>query len=128
MLYMQWMVIRMQPQPVWPWPGPGCVSHLGTNHTVRCDWDLLSTSYTYQVHFIHIKGVWHTLYAVDGHKYATSTCMVATRTLAVSHIWSTNYMVMLGYDWGFLSTSYTYQVQFIHIKVVWRTSYDVDGH
>ena len=44
-----------------------------------CDWDLLSTSYTCQVHFIHIKGVWHTLYAVDGHKDATPTCMATVR-------------------------------------------------
>ena len=44
-----------------------------------CDWDLLFTSYTCQVHFIHIKGVWHTLYAVDGHKDATPTCMAMAR-------------------------------------------------
>ena len=65
---------------------------------------------------------------MDGHKDVTSTCMVTTRTLAVSHIWGTNHMVMLGYDWGFLSISYTYQIHFIHIKVVWHTLYDVDGH
>ena len=135
-LYMQWIVIRMQPQPVWLWPG--YVSHLGTNHTVRlwlrppirfihmsgplhkykkclayficcggsygchsnlyghhqgwavchiwklttllgCNWNLLSTSYTCQVHFIHIKGVWHTLYAVDCYKDATPTCMAMAR-------------------------------------------------
>ncbi len=58
---------------------------------------------------------------MDGHKDVTTTCMVTTRTLAVSHIWGTNHMVMLGYDWGFLSSSYTYQIHFIHIKEVWHT-------
>jgi hypothetical protein len=64
MLYTQWMVIRMQPQ-----PGQGlALCHIWELTTVLgCDWDLLSTSYTYQVNFIHIKGVWHTLYALDGH-------------------------------------------------------------
>ena len=38
-----------------------------------CYWYLLSTSYTCKVHFIHIHGVFHTLYAVDGHKDATLT-------------------------------------------------------
>ena len=40
-----------------------------------CDWDLLSTSYTCLVNIIHIKGVWHTLYAVDGHTDTTPACM-----------------------------------------------------
>ena len=52
-LYTQWMVIRMQPQPVLPWPGPGCVLHLGTNHTIRL-W--LGDPF----HFIHISGQLHT--------------------------------------------------------------------
>ncbi len=71
-LYMPWMVIRMSPQPVWSSPGPWlcAVSHIwGTNHMVMLgyDWGFLSISYTYQIHFIHIKVVWHTLYDVDGH-------------------------------------------------------------
>jgi len=45
------------------------VSHWG--HAVGYDWDLPSTSYSYQIHFIHIKGVWHALYVVGGHKGAT---------------------------------------------------------
>ena len=52
-LYMQWMVIRMPPQPVWLLSGPGCVSHLRTNHTVRL-W--LGPP----IHFIHIWGSLHT--------------------------------------------------------------------
>ena len=47
-----------------------------------CDWYLISTSYTCQVHFIHINGVLHTLYAVDGHKDATPTCMAMPRARA----------------------------------------------
>jgi hypothetical protein len=31
------------------------------------------------VHFIHIKSVWHALYAVDGHKDAAPTCMATVR-------------------------------------------------
>ena len=50
---MQWTVIRMQPQPVCPWPGPGFVSHLGTNHSVRL-W--LGPP----IHFINMSGPLHT--------------------------------------------------------------------
>jgi len=40
---------------------------LGT--CVGYDWDLPSPSYSYQIHFIRIKGVWHTtLYVVGSHK------------------------------------------------------------
>ncbi len=69
-LYMPWMVIRMSPQPVWSPPGPWlCLTSGASNHMVMLgyDWGLLSISYTYQIHFIHIKLVWHTLYDVDGH-------------------------------------------------------------
>ena len=53
-----------------------------------CDWDLLYTSYTFQVHFIHTKGAWHTLYAVDGYMDANPTCMDITRAglSCVSHL------------------------------------------
>ncbi len=99
---------------------------------------MIGTSYPLHTHdwstpYI-LKGVWHTLYAMDGHKYVTSTLNLfvhkTTRTLAVSHNRGTNHMVMvmLGNDWGCLSISYTYQIHFIHIKVVWHTLYDVDGH
>ena len=44
-----------------------------------CDWYLLSTSYTYQAHFIHINGVLNTLYAVDGHTDTTPTCTTMVR-------------------------------------------------
>jgi hypothetical protein len=37
----------------------------------RDDWELASTSYSYQILFIHIKGVWYALYVVSGHKGAT---------------------------------------------------------
>ena len=160
------MVIRMQPQPVWPCPGPGSssVSHLWTNHAVwlwlgppihfihisgplntykrclvylircgwsygchsilyghcqdwavchirelttllGCDWYLLFTSYTCQVHFIHIKGVFRALYAVDGHKDTTPTCMGRGQGQAVFHIWEPT--TLFSCDWVLISTSYT---------------------
>ena len=75
-----------------------------------------------QVHFIHINGVLHTLYAVDGHKDATPACMAMGQgpgPAAVRHIWKLT--TLLGYDWDLLFTSCTYQIHFIQIKVVWHT-------
>jgi hypothetical protein len=40
-------------------------------HAVGYDWDLPSTSYSYQIHFIHIESVCHALYVVGGLKGAT---------------------------------------------------------
>ena len=87
------------------------------------------------IHFINMLGPLNTYKKVFGILYmpwmvirVILTCMVTTRTLAVSHIWGTSHIVMLGYYWGLLSTSYTYQIHFIHIKVVWHSLYDVDSH
>ena len=46
------------------------VSHWG--HAVGYDWCLPSPSYSYQIHFIHIKGVWHTTSYVVGNHMSVS--------------------------------------------------------
>ena len=89
------------------------VSHWG--HAVGYDWDLPSTSYSYQIHFIHIKGVWHALYVVGGHKGATPYPTITLQgqfgeervLVCIIHCY-----VMIGTS----PTSYLYQIHFIHIK------------
>ena len=82
-----------------------------------CDWYLLSTSYTCRVHFIHINGVLHTLYAVDGHKDATPTCMAMARVMVQLCFTSGNWphcSVVIGTSYPLhthvRSTSYIYKV------------------
>ena len=125
-LYMQWMVIRMQPQPVWPWPGPGFVSHLGTNHSVRL-W--LGPP----IHFIHMSGPLHTYkrclayFICCGWSYGChSTLYGHCQDWAVCHIWELT--TQLGCDWYLISTSYIYQVHFTRIHGVLHTLYAMDGH
>ena len=57
-------------------------------------------------HNIHIKGVWYTLYAMNGHTDATLTCMCMAKGLAaVCDIWELT--TLLGCDWDLLS-NHTY--------------------
>ncbi len=85
-----------------------------------CDWYLLSTSYTFHVHFIHIKGVFNTLYAVDGHRDTTSTCMAMARARFMPCFTSGNQphcLVVIGTSYPLhtngRSTSYILKVFFI---------------
>ena len=72
------------------------VSHWG--HALGYDCNLPSASYSYQIHFIHIKGVWHDLYVVGGHKgatpYHTITLQVAASAEEVVSVFSSNVAIM----------------------------------
>ena len=78
------------------------VSHWG--HAVGYDCDHPSASYSYQIHFIHIKCDFHTLYVVGGHKDATPHHTIALQVAAsveeVVSNFSSNlkcrYFVMIG--------------------------------
>ncbi len=100
-----------------------------------CDWYLLSTSYTCQVHFIHINGVLITLYAVDGHKDTTPTCMAMAGARVKPCFTSGNQphcLVVIGTSYPLhthvSSTSYIYKVfgiLYMLWMVIWMPLYPV---
>ena len=104
---------------------------------VNYDWVLLSTSYTYQILFIHIKLRCLPYFICSGQAYA---CVLTPLVPYLSDWWAWWYgrtgcwflaqVVLLCCDWGLPSTSYTYQTHFIHIlnKMFGHTLYAVGSH
>ena len=61
------------------------MSHLGNNHTVKMQLGLGPPIHFIHMsgkHHIHIRVVWYTLYAMDGHTNAALTCMCMAQGLA----------------------------------------------
>ena len=59
------------------------VSVFDIYHTIEYDWDIPSTSYSWQVQFIHTEGVWHTLHVVGGHKDVTPHHTITLRVVGL---------------------------------------------
>ena len=113
---------------------------LGTCCMVGYDWDRPSPAYSYQIQFIHIKGVWHTLYVVGSHM-TVSVLYCHHNTIALAmfgggecvDFWHVSYCyVMIGSSHPLnthtRSTSYKYKalaILYMRWAVIWVCPYSI---
>ena len=113
------------------------VSHWG--HAVGYDCDRPSPSYSYQIHFIHIKGVWHPLYMVGSHiSMSLLRCYLPEWQVWWKESVGFWHVILLCNDWDLSSTSYLYQFTSYIEKVfdilcmwwavIWACPYSTNSH